>query len=195
MSSTPFMFAHTSDFLRPVRARWPAIFQIWLPVLLFASIFAIESTAAFGADRTSAPLHGIFQSIFGTALDRHWSFTHHLLRKSGHFAGYGILSLFCFRAFRLTLRIQDVPLRRRFSRQWAIRALAVAATFLVAGADEFHQSFLPNRNGCFSDVLLDTAGALTLQLALFLAIAVPAWRNRHSYEAQAETQQPLVFAA
>ena len=58
------------------------------------------------------------------------------------------------------------------------REIAVAATILVASADEFHQTFLPNRTGSLSDVLLDTAGALTLQLTLFLILHFN--RSRHA---------------
>ena len=56
--------------------------------------------------------------------------------------------------------------------------LAILATFLVASADEFHQSFLPNRTGQFSDVLLDTCGAVALCLVLFLAMQAVEWRRQ-----------------
>jgi len=56
--------------------------------------------------------------------------------------------------------------------QWTSRAMAVATVFLVATADEIHQTFLPNRTGCFSDVVLDTAGAASLQLALILGLVL-----------------------
>ena len=55
-------------------------------------------------------------------------------------------------------------------RRLRAHGLAILATFLVASADEFHQSFLPNRTGQFSDVLLDTCGAAVLGLLLFLAM-------------------------
>jgi len=89
-----------------------------------------------------------------------------MLRKTGHFAGYGMISLVLFRAFRLTLRNAAT----RLDKGLASHVLAIAATFLIAGADEIHQSFLPNRTGCFSDVLLDTAGALALQITLILLL-------------------------
>ena len=54
---------------------------------------------------------------------------------------------------------------------WRLEAsiLAIFSTAIVASCDEFHQTFLPTRYGCFSDVLLDTSGAVTLGLLLFLA--------------------------
>ena len=36
--------------------------------------------------------------------------------------------------------------------------LSVLGVFVSAGADEFHQLFVPGRYGCFADVVLDTCG-------------------------------------
>jgi VanZ family protein len=101
---------------------------------------------------------------------------HHLIRKTGHFLGYGIFSLVCFRAFWLSFQSAASRLRR----QMQAHGLAILATFLVASADEFHQSFLSNRTGQFSDVLLDTCGAVVLCLALFLVMqaAESGWQAR-----------------
>ena len=54
------------------------------------------------------------------------------------------------------------------ARKVSAHTLAMAGTFLVASADEFHQSFLPNRTGTPWDVLLDCCGALVAQLIIFL---------------------------
>jgi VanZ family protein len=150
---------------------------------------ALESTAAFGSDHTSAPLHTLFHFLFGSSIDRHWAYTHHLLRKTGHFAGYGMLSLVFFRGFRLTLRNTALRLHSAL----ASHSLAIAATFLIACADEIHQSFLPNRTGCFSDVLLDTAGALTLQA--LLRIVLYATEGRRSLCSSYNPLGSLDFAA
>ena len=151
-----------------LQPRLQAQLRTWLPVLLSASLFAVESTAYFGADRTSAPLQRLTEDIFGYDVCVHWDLIHHLIRKTGHFAGYGIFSLVCFRGFWITFQNAASRLRRRLQ----AHGLAILATFLVASADEFHQSFLPNRTGQFSDVLLDTCGAVVLGLALFLAMQV-----------------------
>jgi VanZ family protein len=140
--------------------------RTWLPVLACSMVFAVESTAFFGADRTSAPLQQIAEAIFGYGIGVHWELIHHLIRKTGHFMGYGIFSLVCFRAFWFTSQ----QVAARLPRQLRAHGLAILATFLVASADEFHQSFLPNRTGQFSDVLLDTCGAAVLGLLLFLAM-------------------------
>jgi len=131
-------------------------------------VFILESTTFGGADHTSAPLRHIAESLFGFDHLAYWEPIHHIIRKTGHFMAYGLFSLVCFRAFRM---IQRKPARRLGDRLVA-HSLAIAATFLVAGADEFHQTFIPNRTGCFSDVLLDTSGAVALGLLLFLTTVV-----------------------
>jgi VanZ family protein len=163
MSSAPFLLPNS---FRGASFRWPSFLQAWLPVLLFTCAVALESTAAFGSDRTSAPLRHLFQLLFGSAVNQNWTLIHHLVRKAGHFAGYGMISLVLFRGFRLTLRNTAARLHSFL----ASHALAIAATFLIASADEIHQCFLPNRTGRFSDVLLDTAGALAVQLALVVIL-------------------------
>jgi VanZ family protein len=131
----------------------------WLPVVLGICIIMLESTEMFGADRTSGPLRRLFESIFGRVSDTRWDMLHHLLRKSGHFLGYGFIGLAWLRAWWMTLP------RSRFLHD---AVLALLGTALVASSDEFHQTFLPNRTGSPWDVLLDCCGAMTLQLIVYL---------------------------
>ncbi len=140
--------------------------RIWLPVLACSMVFAVESTSYFGADRTSAPLRRVVEAIFGYDACVHWNLIHHIIRKTGHFIGYGVFSLVCFRASWITL----LHTASRLLRQLRAHGLAILFTFLVASADEFHQSFLPNRTGQLSDVLLDVAGAAALCFALVLVM-------------------------
>jgi len=162
MSTSPLTFHAPSKSAPRPTALW---LHAWLPVFACLLIFALESTPWGGADHTSAPLRRIAESLFGFDRLTYWEPVHYAIRKTGHFMGYGFFSLVCFRAFRI---IQRKP-ARRLSDRLAAHGLAIAATFLVASADEFHQTFLPNRFGCFSDVLLDTSGAVALGLLLFLA--------------------------
>jgi VanZ family protein len=175
MASSAITFA---SYARPVSSeghlRLQAQMRTWLPVLAFAMIFAVESTSYFGADRTSAPLQRVVEAIFGYDVCVHWNFIHHLIRKTGHFMGYGIFSLICFRGFWITFQCVAF----RLLRQLRAYGMAILATFLVASADEFHQSFLPNRSGQFSDVLLDCCGAAALCLMLFLTMQVVEGRKQ-----------------
>jgi VanZ family protein len=122
----------------------------WWPVAVGVAVITVESTSAFGSDRTSQPLRWFVQLFFGQLSDATWELLHHLIRKSGHFLGYGALGLVWLRAWRMTL-----PDAHFLSQA----GLALLGTALVASCDEWHQTFLPNRTGTPYDVLLDCCGA------------------------------------
>jgi len=167
MSSSSVIFeacVPQSDVLGCERLRTQM--RTWLPVLLCTMLFAIESTSYLGSDRTSAPLRRLAEMLCGYGVDAHWASIHHLIRKTGHFMGFGIFSLVCFRGFWITL--QGVAFQ--LPRQLRAHGLAILATFLMASADEFHQTFLSNRTGQFNDVLLDCCGAAVLCIVLFLGM-------------------------
>lgn len=124
-------------------------------------MIAIESTAWLSSENTSRFLYPIFHFLFGLsrAEFRIW---HIVIRKLGHFVGYFILSVLLFRAWRLTLPLQNAV---RWAMRWA--AAAFFMTALVASADELHQTFLPTRTGRVMDVLLDSFAALVAQIVIF----------------------------
>jgi VanZ family protein len=130
----------------------------WLPVAVGVGVILLESTEMFGSNHTSGPLRRLWEFFFGTVSNEHWDMVHHLIRKCGHFLGYGVLGLAWLRAWWMTL--PSLHFRER-------ALLALLGTAIVASADEWHQTFLPNRTGSPWDVLLDCAGALTLQLAVY----------------------------
>jgi VanZ family protein len=132
---------------------------VWLPVAIGIAIIVIESTEAFGSDHTSGPFRHIFEALFGHVSDTNWELIHHLIRKTGHFLGYGFIGLAWLRAWWFTLP------RSRFIQD---AFLALLGTALVASCDEWHQTFLPNRTGTPWDVLLDCTGAIVLQLLVYL---------------------------
>ena len=124
-------------------------------------MIAMESTEYLGADHTTGPLRWIWENLFGSVTEKAWGLIHHILRKTGHFTGYGIVALTWLRAFWMSLpRLNYL--------QTAV--LALLGTALTASADELHQTFLPNRTGLASDVLLDCFGAVCIQFAFFVAI-------------------------
>ena len=134
-------------------------------MVLAICVIIAESTAIFGADNTSSSLRWIWEHLFGHVGNRAWQAIHHIIRKSGHFLGYGTMGLLWLRAWRMTLPRTSYLLQALF---------ALLGTGLVASSDEFHQSFLPNRTGVPSDVLLDCSGAFVLLLLAYLILRIAA---------------------
>jgi VanZ family protein len=159
-----------------------------LPVAVMVTVICFESTATFSAQNTSGWIRPWMERFFGHINDTVWSIAHHLMRKSGHFTGYGTLCLTWLRAWLLTLA------RRGDSTtvQWRLRScgLAILGTFAIASLDEWHQTFLPSRTGMFSDVVLDTVGGTAMCCLVGL---VWWWRSRRvwtSVESGREKQIP-----
>ena len=80
-----------------------------------------------------------------------------LLKKGAHMVEYAILVLLVWQAMGY---------------RWTGVAWVVAVAY--AASDEFHQTFVPGRNGTPVDVLVDAAGATAAAIALWLRSRQPA---------------------
>ncbi len=137
----------------------------WLPVLIWMTvIFSASSDKASWqhSSRIIGPLvHWLLPSLSAETNDT-IIFT---VRKCAHVAEYGILGLLSWRAL---IGPTNGELR---SWSWRIAGYAVAIVLLYAATDEFHQTFVPDRQGSVIDVLLDTSGG-----AVALGLLWPAGR-------------------
>jgi VanZ family protein len=75
------------------------------------------------------------------------------VRKCGHVTEYALLALLLYRALRRTRGVAP----NQWCRPCAVGAFALAV--LYAASDEWHQSFVPSRDGTVHDVIIDGAGA------------------------------------
>jgi VanZ family protein len=141
----------------------------WIPVVICILVIAGESTPYFGADRTTGPLQHFFEFLFQRHFtEPQWWAIHIMIRKCGHFLGYGILSAAWFRAFWMTW-----PATGHIARRIATsHALALLGTLLIAASDEYHQLFLPNRTGSFRDVMVDCSGAFLVQALIWIGMRI-----------------------
>jgi VanZ family protein len=133
----------------------------WALVALWLGVLALES---FHGDmqNTGVLLREILWRLFGQIDEAVFDLIHHVLRKTGHAMGFGVLGLLLWRAFRRTLL--GAPLV-------ANAAFAITGVFLAGALDEWHQSFSDLRGASFWDVMLDTSGGLVLvSAALMLAL-------------------------
>jgi VanZ family protein len=158
------------------------ILSAWLPVAVWLVVIAIESTESLGASHTFGMMWRVAQALHLPFSMDQLTEINHILRKCGHFLGYGTLGVLFVRAWMMTMtltkRTRSAPDVRdsRESKKRPLLATAIAlglfCTFCVASADEFHQLFLPGRTGAAHDVALDMTGA-----AVLAGIAVPAIRR------------------
>jgi len=127
--------------------------KVWSPVFLWmALIFSFSAQPASQSGELSGSITknvlSILNLLFGhLGLDPDVLET--LIRKSAHFTIYGVLSILVIRAVRRTYQFEKSGL-------W----IALSICFLYACSDEFHQLFVRGRSGQFTDVLIDTFGAL-----------------------------------
>lgn len=145
-------------------------------MVLWLGIIRLESTNYASARNTYQLLFTISKFLFGRVNPQFVFELDHLLRKTGHFIGYAVLSGLTFLALRNTYRDRiSGALRRRWGQnlsdwwqlEWSL--IAILLTLVTATMDEIHQTFLSWRSGRWQDVLLDTSGAFALQLAIYLA--------------------------
>jgi VanZ family protein len=147
----------------------------WIPAALSVLMIVLESTATMSASNTSHWLYPLWVRLFGPISADHWNEVHHLIRKTGHFVGYGLVSVSFFHGWRRTLHriaVTHWDLLRRAA------VLAVLCTLLIASLDEYHQSFLPSRTRSPIDVCIDLSGAIVAQLFVLLVIQLFSRRPR-----------------
>ena len=143
-----------------LRPFWLKYILNWLPAFLSVAMIAGESSATMSAENTSHWLFPFWVRLFGPISAQHWNEVHHLMRKAGHFVGYGIVSLAFFHGWITSL----APKVDQSRPVWGAVFRALLCTVIVAVLDEYHQSFLPSRTSSSIDVCIDTCGAIVAQL-------------------------------
>ena len=147
----------------------------WWPALLWLGIFRLESTDMASASNTSGLLHAVISFVYPRISPLFIEEINGVLRKSGHFIGYGVLAALVFLALKNTNRDRLRPLLQRpwglylrdlWRWDWAVVGILVAV--ITASFDEIHQKFMASRTGRWQDVVIDTSGALALQFVIYL---------------------------
>ena len=170
--------------LPPRRGPLAHLLFLWAPVVIMLLVIARESTAAFGSENTSQIFRAVYEGISGHVSDAVWQGVHHRIRKTGHFLGYGTLGVSWLRALLYTWMIAMQHRPAAVWRRWSVQ-MAICCTALVAAIDEVHQSYIPDRTGLVTDVLLDTSGAL-----IFCALIALFWLSRTARTARFHGTSP-----
>lgn len=107
----------------------------------------------------------------------HWDLTgpvNEICRKVGHFFGYGMIGLIFRNAWHTSIRTGLVRIGAGLASlqgMVSVSTLAVLSTFLVASLDELHQRYVPGRVSSFHDVMVDTTGAIFLNVVFWIVRA------------------------
>ncbi len=147
----------------------------WWPAVLWIGVIFTESTDMASAKNTGGLLYKVISLVAPHVDSAFIDLLNEVLRKTGHFLGYGILSVLVFFALKNTNRDR---LRNVVRRPWGIYLrdlwriewgfIGVMAAIGMATYDEIHQTFIPSRTGRWQDVIIDTSGAIAMQVVVYL---------------------------
>jgi VanZ family protein len=135
--------------------------KYWLLPLAWMGLIFFGSSDSKSYQHSSGLVEPLLHWLFPHMSQEHVEMIHHALRKCAHLTEYAILGLLLWRAVRKPIRRDPRPWR------WHEAAIAVGIVFLYASTDEIHQIFVPNRTPMFTDVLIDTAGAIAGMVVLW----------------------------
>jgi len=148
----------TVERVRPQSAAGGRL-KYWAPPIIWMSVIFWFSTDLFSGDNTGSLLWKVISFVYPGATQELFDSIHFCVRKAGHLTVYAVLALLLFRAFRSGSR-------ERWRHWWALSSLLVV--FLYALLDEYHQTFTLRRTGSIYDSLIDTSGAVTALVLLWL---------------------------
>ena len=134
----------------------PGALWRWVYVLVWAGFISWFSTGAFSAHSTNNYIDPVLRFFFGELSPQGFRLAHSVVRKAAHLLEYAVLAILLCRALtapgaRITVAVM-------------VRAVVICA--LYASADEFHQTFEPDRTGSPVDVLIDSSGAVVATLLI-----------------------------
>lgn len=130
--------------------------RLSLPILWMVIIF-LFSGDSLSSLQTSRFIIPLLQFVRPDLSPQKLTEIHTFLRKSGHFLEYFLLSYLWYWS-----------LLARWPKGVKPFLLAFSFSLGYALLDEAHQSLLPSRTGSWWDVLIDGAGALLIQVILWL---------------------------
>jgi VanZ family protein len=134
----------------------------WIYVLFSVVFVACTSNRYFGGMYSGVVVNAVWRAVLGPWHYEMRGEANEVLRKVGHFFGYGIVGLI-FRSAWYSSARAFAWVTQRWLTLFA-SALAVLSTFLLACLDEWHQHYVPGRVGSVRDAMIDASGALVLSV-------------------------------
>lgn len=173
-----------------------SLLRNWWPVVFWLGVIRAESTDTASSANTGALLYRVISTVAPHVEPSFVEQLNAVLRKTGHFLGYAILSALVFFALRNTNRDRlrnvlnrswGIFLRDYWRAEWAL--LGILLTVITAAFDEIHQTFIPSRTGRWQDVVLDSCGAVVIQVLIYFW-STRTLRQRRVAEPQAQLTSP-----
>jgi VanZ family protein len=140
----------------------------WLPVILWMVMIFGFSSDSHSFQHSSRILEPLLRWLLPNLSPDTRDAIVLVARKGAHLSVYAVLALLVWRAWRKPMRRDPRPW------SWRDAGVALLVAALYAASDEFHQTFVPTRDGCVRDVLIDTCGAAA---GLFLLWLLGRWRK------------------
>ena len=145
-----------------------AVLIYWLPVLIWMTCIFTASSDRLSFQHSSQFIAPIIRWLFPHFSNQAVANGVFVVRKCAHLTEYALLALLLWRAIRKPVKADTRPWR------WPEARLALGLVVLYSATDEFHQTFVPSRQGSVWDVLLDSTGAA---LGLLLLWIVGRWQK------------------
>jgi len=158
---------------------WVRILTTVLTIAMLLIIFFFSMENAENSDRRSGVFANIMICLFRPEYphlspeeqQKIYDDISLIVRKCAHFAEYTLLGLilrFCLESW----------FGQRFRSVYTLSLISFAGSVIYAGTDELHQLMIDGRSGQFTDVLVDSCGALTGIILGTLLIARSGARKR-----------------
>lgn len=171
MAASPAIFPSSQTLpRRSVRQPRTPVQSAWIPALLSIVFVCFTSTSFMSGRHTQVLVDSVWRTFLGTW---HWNLTgpiNGVGRKIGHFLGYGTIGLIFRNAWHTSIRAGLLRIGASlatFQGMVSVSALSVLSTFIIASLDELHQRFVPGRVSSFRDVMVDTTGAIFLNVVFW----------------------------
>ena len=153
-----------------------SLLKYWLPVVLWLALIFSASADKASGHRSSRIIAPIVRWLVPNISQKNLETIVYSVRKTAHLTEYAVLALLLWRAlasFR-SRRDNEADSTAPSGFPWRAAAIAFALATLYAITDEFHQTFVPSRQGQALDVFIDAFGAALGLLGLWL---VGRWRK------------------
>ena len=131
------------------------VFNLILVVIWMIFIFYMSSRDGNESTKQSNFVMNILNILGINLSNKFGEFASVIIRKGAHITEYAILCILLFNV-----------LKENFKNKNKAILFSIIGVFLYACTDEFHQTFVPGRSGQFTDVLVDTSGAILTSLLI-----------------------------